>query len=128
MTDSSVDPSSMTNSENIVRRSDKKKPDPLSLSNVPDVASSPVPPTDVGTPAAVDSENGERFNVKDVGGSDEMAAGDAPLKARLPNNSVDDSHQQAFGHKKQSSLPGTSASPSRPSVQFTRDASDNEPP
>lgn len=122
MTDSSVDPLSMTNSENIVRRSDKKKPDPLSFSNAPDVAS-----TDVGTPAALDNENGERSNVKDVGGSDEMAT-DGPLKARLPNNSVDDSHQQASGHKPQSSLPGNSASPSRPSVQFTRDASDNEPP
>lgn len=118
----------MTNSENIVRRSDKKKPDPLSLSNAPDVASSSAPvPTDVGTRAALDNENGERSNVKDVGGSDEMAAG-APLKARLPNNSVDDSHQQVFGHKPQSSLPGNSASPSRPSIQFTRDASDNEPP
>lgn len=153
MTDVPGNPLTMTGAENVFCQSDKTKPDTLPLSNASEV-SSPVPSPpfehkqdkkqEVGTKHSgtshgqlgkdngIAKENGEDSNAKDFVGSDELATAGAlegkpeSLKARLPNKSVDSQHHQTPGHKPQSSLPGNSVSPRRPSVQFSRDISDNE--
>ena len=127
MADNTLDPK--TETDDTVRRSDAKKPNPLTLSqsNVADVGSHANTNTEDGTA----HENGDKPSVKDFGASERAsvgALGESPrsLKARAPNNSTTDSQPQAAsGHKPHSSL-GSAATPRRPSVQFMRDVSDNE--
>lgn len=110
--------------EDTVRRSDAKKPDPLTLSqsNVADVGSHAN-----ATNTNTTTEDGDKPSVKDFGATERAsvgALGESPisLKARAANT---DGQPQGFGHKPRSSL-GSVATPRRPSVQFMRDFSDNE--
>ncbi|BCR91689.1 phospholipase D [Aspergillus chevalieri] len=143
MADSSI----ITNPEATVHRPDMKKPDPIppSNSNAPGVASPvPSPATDAKSrPSSFKNDLGRDGTIERAGGgsgiikeNDEngeadrldmvTALGDRsePLNTRPPNHSGDG----LPGHRHHSSLPGNPSSSRRPSVQFTRDASDNELP
>ncbi|PLB39369.1 phospholipase D [Aspergillus candidus] len=50
----------------------------------------------------------------------------APLGARRPNDAIE-AQQQPGNQRSQPSQPGSTASPRRPSVQFSRDPSENDP-
>ena len=152
MADPTVESSTMTNAENTVRWSDAKKPDPLPLSKSNPTDVGPRDATEKlldrkpeGTGenggsldrgelednTGIANGNGERPSVKDFGNSEGIVTGalgvkPESLKVRMPNSSKDSQQPQASGHKPQPSLPGNSTTTRRPSVQFTRDVSDNE--
>lgn len=133
-------------------RLDSKKPAPLPVSNGPQLGSPfPSPTTHSratsgaqgGTAEATagpevldsvqfregagDHENAERpsLPVEAVGNSPRDKH---PLSNSRGPNGSNEIHQQSPGNKAQTSIPESSVSPRRPSVQFARDVSDNELP
>ncbi|KAI9928055.1 Phospholipase D1 [Aspergillus wentii] len=147
MADSAADSSTVRGAENLPHRLDAKRPEPLpvSVSNGPKL-SSPFPsPTQASCPTDTQNKKIEatdekgwtsgtqlgidRETVSGNGDISDNPAGDGKpksLSTRHPNGSLDD-QQQLSDRPVQPSVPGTSSSPRRPSVQFTRDTPDNEP-
>ncbi|KAF7585587.1 Phospholipase D1 [Aspergillus hancockii] len=148
MTDSTVYPSEMAASEKH-HRLDSKKPGPLAMSNGKKL-SSPFPsPTgakrsslDVqqNTEATVEENQREAIRITDgdegkshaeeTSGSWEARDGfpgtkPPSLNLRRPNESLDN-HQKPLSQKSQVSHPGLSSR--RPSVQFTGETTENDPP
>ncbi|RMJ25252.1 Phospholipase D1 [Aspergillus sp. HF37] len=137
-------------------RLDSKKPAPLSVSNGPNLSSPFSSPTRPNRPSsdaqdkvteAADgqelsddpqlatgagaNENGDephrRHRNGPTGSGASTPNGKLPSSGRGPRGSVDLRHRSPR-NKPQSSMPESSISPHRPSVQFARDVSDNELP
>ncbi|KAL2862930.1 phospholipase D [Aspergillus lucknowensis] len=139
MVDSLVNTSEARDSENAPDRFYAKRPDPLPVSHAPKL-SSPFPsPTELKHSAAEeqvanggithDEENSDYNDRKSragiVSGTSDAWDPENPsaLSLRGPNESVEGAPRQ----KAPNSVPASTASPRRPSVQFSRDASEIEP-
>ncbi|KKK19255.1 hypothetical protein AOCH_005708 [Aspergillus ochraceoroseus] len=140
MPESLVNPPDMRDTENVSDRFYSRRPEPISLSNVPKL-SSPFPsPTEAKHPPVGNQvssgeivQDGESVNhskgrtpAGNTSGMSEIldAENPATLSLRRPNDSSVDNQRQASIQTAPTSVPGSTASPPRPSVQFSRETSE----